>query len=277
MIKIFRFFNILCLDTALGAVSIALLFSYTIGVTITFSVYVALFLSVLFIYNFDHLLDALKLSEDAKSFRHSFYQNYFKSLLIWQIVLGLAGVITIYFLPLNMILAGSCMLILMGLYFWLIFGHYRNNLIYREIFVALGYTCSISLASIFSANFMFQSSYGWLLVIVFLIAITNLWVFSIYDLAIDESENKHSIARSIKGSSFKNLIRATLYLTLILIVVFTIIFNFWAIGFSLFVVELTYLLLLEKQNSFYQEELYRLIGEAVLLFPALVIIIKYAI
>jgi len=261
----------------LGAVSIALLFSYTIGVTITFSVYVALFLSVLFIYNFDHLLDALKLSEDAKSFRHSFYQNYFKSLLIWQIVLGLAGVITIYFLPLNMILAGSCMLILMGLYFWLIFGHYRNNLIYREIFVALGYTCSISLASIFSANFMFQSSYGWLLVIVFLIAITNLWVFSIYDLAIDESENKHSIARSIKGSSFKNLIRATLYLTLILIVVFTIIFNFWAIGFSLFVVELTYLLLLEKQNSFYQEELYRLIGEAVLLFPALVIIIKYAI
>jgi len=255
----------------------ALLCSSSIGVTITLSVYVALFISVLFIYNLDHLLDALKLTEDAKTYRHSFYQNHFKYLLIWQIVLGITGAITIYFLPLTIILAGSGMLLLMGLYFWLIFGYYQQNLIYRELFVALGYTFAISFSTIFSADFSFHFSYGWLLVLIFFIALTNLWVFSLYDLAIDELENNHSIARSLGTTFFNKLIKTTLFLTFVLIVCFTIAFNFWIIGLSLLVIELIYLLLLIKRNYFYYNEVYRLIGESILIVPGIVIIITNAI
>ena len=74
-------------DTALGAVITSLFIANYIGSVIPEIALFALFLTVLVIYNFDHLLDAKRVTRKASSARHSFYQQNLKALAIYQLFL----------------------------------------------------------------------------------------------------------------------------------------------------------------------------------------------
>ena len=229
MTKQFRFFNTLNFDTALGAVAIASFVSSVSGHPVVWSSYVALLLSVLAIYNFDHLIDALMLKEDALTFRHSFYQRHFIALIYWQLFLVISGAVMVMFLPAQVLLAGIGMIFLMSIYFWLILKALKNNLIYREIFVALGYTMAVSIVPVFSTSIFTPRLFG-VVTIIFLIALSNLWVFAIYELEIDNTEHRHSIAKSISKRGFRNLTRVLIFVTVALIGVFSFYFSFWFAG-----------------------------------------------
>lgn len=270
MIKLFRFLNTLSLDTALGAIAVSYLISIATNSNPGWTTYAALFISVLAIYNFDHLIDALMLSEDGATFRHAFYQRHFIPLIYWQLVLIIVGLVVVFLLPYAILIAGLGMLAVMGVYFWLIFRALKRNLVYREALVAFGYTLAVSLPSLFSAV-AFSLHFIWMISMVFLIALTNLWVFSTYDSEIDLKENRHSIARSFQSAKLISFTRSIVALTLAIVVGYMLVYNEWLLAAILGLIELVYWWLLENKSRFMKGELYRLVGEAILILPGLVI------
>ena len=277
MLKLLRFFNTLNFDTAFGAVSFLLIISNFRTVEISLSVYLALFISVLSIYNIDHLIDALKLNDTSKTYRHSYYQKHFKRLVFWQLILSLLGIATLFYLPLHVLWAGFSLLFIIGIYFLVIFTFTKINLILRELIVALGYTFAVAFVPFFSSSLSIDASFVGMLFVIFLIALTNLWIFSLYDIEIDNHQNHHSIARSVDTVRLQNIVRWLIIFVLIVIFAFTFFYEQWVLGASLLLVEATYLILLEKQLFFSKNELYRLIGESVLILPGIILMVFNAV
>ncbi len=275
--KLIRFFNTLNFDTALGAVSFVFSIAYFLQIEMDLTIYTALFISVLSIYNIDHLIDALKLKDTPKSYRHTFYQKHFKLLMYWQAILAVVGFIVLFYLPVLVLWAGLGLLIIITLYFWVIFNFTHINLFFREVIVAIGYTFAVAFVPFLSGEVHIKIGFIWMLVIVFLIALTNLWIFSMYDSEIDHSQNHHSIARSIKQINLQIMVRGVITLTFIAVVTFALFYEQWLLGSALFFVEVTYLLLLEKQSVFRKKEYYRIIGESILMLPGITILLYNAV
>lgn len=277
MVKFIRLFNILSFDTAFGALSFALIISYAQLLETNYFSFIALFISVLSIYNIDHLLDATKLKGRALSYRHGYYQRNIKALISWQILLTVVGIIVLFYIPVEVIVWGGVSLLCIGIYFLVIFRLAQTNLIFREVIVALGYTLAVSFVPFVYQPIQYGLLYIVLVIIIFFIALTNLLVFSIYDIHLDKIHNHHSVARSITVSSMRVIIKIIIFIILIIIMIFTIVFNLWLLGASLILIELIYLVLLENQAYFKKNEYYRLIGEFVLILPGLMLLLSNAI
>jgi 4-hydroxybenzoate polyprenyltransferase len=257
----------LSFDTAIGAVLFTYIFGEVLQLGISEYVYMALFISVLCIYNTDHLLDAISLKASTKSYRHAFYQRHLKVLVLWQLFLMITGLIVVYHLPVRVFLWGLLLLIVVGVYFWVIFRFKHHRLILREVVVGLGYVVAVGILPFVGDQFHLNLELGALLGIVFLIALLNLWIFSLYDIGVDSSQNHHSIAREIGRSSLIRLVRIVLGIAFILTIIYAVYSSFWWVSVGLLVIEISYLILLEKPAFFKTNEGYRLIGEMVLFVP----------
>lgn len=272
MIKLIRLFNTLSFDTAFGAVSFVFIISYSQQVEINYFVYSALFISVLSIYNLDHLLDAIKLKDLPKSYRHTYYQNNRKALIIWQLLLFFIGLVILFYIPAKVFWAGVGLLLSIGIYFWVIFSFTETNWIFREVIVAIGYTVAVVFVPIINSGFSLNLNFFWIFSIIFLIALSNLWVFSIYDIEIDHNQKHHSIAKTLKVPYLRKLVRVVLLMAILVTLGYTYYYQAWVLGGTLFFTEFMYLLLLEKTVYFNKNEYYRLVGESVLVFPGMVLL-----
>ncbi len=277
LVRLLRHLNTLSFDTALGAVSCVLVVGYALQIEINYSIYAALFISVLSIYNIDHLLDAIKLNGGAKSVRHAYYQKNSKALFFWQFILLAIGVVVIFYIPIKIFWVGVALLFSIAIYFLIIFRFTKTNLFLREVIVALGYTVAVCFVPIVSSDVYLSTNYFWLVAIMFLIALSNLWVFSIYDIKMDKNQKHHSMARNLNVSFMKNLVRGLVILTFLTTFGFAIYYKLWLIGSVLFFVEFIYLLLLEKQEYFHKNEKYRLVGEYILILPGAILLIYHAV
>ncbi len=275
--KLLRFFNTLNIDTALGAASFVYMVSYIRNEQVDLFVYLALIMGVLSIYNLDHLVDAFRLNASAKSYRHSFYQQYFKSLLLWQAFLLSAGLWVLFQLSPLIVFWGGFMSIAIGAYFLIIFNARFHNYMLREIVVALGYT--ISVAVIPFAGFLISSTinFYFLFLIIFLVALTNLWVFALFDVENDEKQNHHSIARGVEVKRLIKMTRTLILLALIIIIAYTIHQQYWLLGAVFIGVEISYLAILHFKYYLKKNEYYRLFGELVLVLPGLILWLSNAI
>lgn len=222
-------------------------------------------------------MDAAKLNGSAKSYRHSYYKNNNRTLIIWQLILLGVGIVILFYIPIKVIYGGVVVLLSIGIYFLIIFIFSKSNLIFREVVVAIGYTLAVTFVPFIGENIYLEARFYWILVIVFLIALVNLWVFSIYDVEIDQIQNHHSIARTVSVGYIKKLSIIIIILAFLVTLVFSYWYNLWLVGISLIIAEIVYLLLLEKQSYFKHNEYYRLVGETVLMLPGAVILIYNAI
>ncbi len=277
MLKHLRIINTLNIDTALGAVSFVFIVSSVRKVEVDIATYLALIVSVLSIYNLDHLIDAYWLKETKSSFRHLFYQKYFKALWVWQFLVLVAGVWLLFQLPLAVIYAGIAMGAAIGLYFLIIFNTRYKNYLLREVIIAAGYTFSVAFIPFTASQSMPKLDFYGLLLIIFLIALTNLWVFAVYDYEVDKAQNHHSIAMSVANKNLAKMAGAVVGLSLIIIGMYMLYFQFWILGMSLIAVELVYLMLLTNQSFYKKNEYYRIVGELVLILPGLALLVAYAI
>lgn len=276
LIKLIRILNTLNIDTALGAVSIVFIASFIRNVEVDLVVYGTLFISVLFIYNLDHLVDAFRLRDAISSFRHSFYQKHFKVLLVWQGFLFATVLWLLFQLPLQVVYAGILMTFFMGIYFMLIFKFTSKNYLLREVVVALGYTFAIVAVPFANYPLSFEPKFVWFAIVLFFIALTNLWVFAIYDTEVDKNQGHHSISRRISTQKLAMLANGIIYITICLLIAYAVYVSL-VVGALLLIVEIVYFLLLKNQVYFKGNDLYRPIGEAVLILPGLVLLIQYAI
>jgi len=277
LIRLLRFFNTLNFDTAFGAVSFVLVISHFQQVEINISIYCALFISVLSIYNIDHIIDALKLKDTSKSYRHAYYQRHLKLLVAWQVLLLLVGLIILFSIPYLILWAGFALLAIISIYFLVIFSYTKINLMLREVIVAIGYTLAVGLVPFLNGIVQLNFGFLWMLLMVFLIALTNLWTFALYDIDLDNSQSHHSIARSLNLGSLIKMVKGVIVLAFVVILLFAVYFEQWMLGSTLLLVEIVYVVLLKKQLVFRKNDYYRIIGEAILIVPGFISIIYNAI
>jgi 4-hydroxybenzoate polyprenyltransferase len=183
LIRFYRRCNLLSLDVAAGAVICALYFSKLVALSPRVQGMLALGFSVWVIYTVDRLLDVRRMTNAAASERHQFHQQYQKPLWVFSILTALAAVSLVYFLRPQVLVGGIILSLAAGLY--LIFQKYLKL---KEFFVAGIYTAGVLLPSITVVSNKFSYVEYLLIAQLFMVALTNLLIFSWFEHDADKQD-----------------------------------------------------------------------------------------
>lgn len=212
--KVYRLFQALSLDIAIGAVILSTAMANYYGVSLTWPVQLCLFIAVWLIYTFDHLMDGERALQDQLSYRHLIHRCYRKQIVYACIMSILVGVGSIFLLPSQVILWGVTAAAFIVIYFILV----RFTVFWaKEVFVALGYTAGVFLAPMALLPQWPNAGELWLAAGVFLVALINLLLFSLYDYQLDKQNGFHSLAIRLGSETTKEVIGILLTITSLLI------------------------------------------------------------
>lgn len=264
--KFYRYINILSLDVALGAMLSAAFFVRLTGFTILPAGAAALGLTVWVIYTADHLLDALKLKTLASTVRHRFHQVYF-----WEMVIAVTLVLIIistllFFVRPEIVQSGIVLFVAVILY---LFVHRFLNYL-KEFLVAVLYTGGVLLPALTRAASPLQFLLSPECVIFLIAALLNLLLFSWFEMKQDKEDNHPSFANYF-GEPFTKKIIIMLFIVQGVLLVYLHITNIRAESIILFAMNAVLALLMIFPKLFRQQERYRLVGDAIFLFPGVVL------
>jgi hypothetical protein len=265
MSKLYRYFNLLSLDIAAGAVGGACYFSRILEVEVRLSALASLGLTVWIIYTTDHLLDARKISGRASTERHRFHQRHFRKLVAGVVLAGLADFVLILFIKRAVLYGGFLMFAVVILYLAL---HRRLGWL-KEVVVAVLYCGGVLLPSLLVTPILLQAVDYVLFLLFFITALINLLMFSWFDREYDLAD---------RHQSFVTLMGANRTFALLL-VLFTLntglcVYGLFASGdYKAFLIPLSMNgvlgMILAFRGWFAQHDRFRLLGDAVFLLPFL--------
>lgn len=265
----YKIINILSLDVAAGAMICAFFFARVLDVEILPQGLASLGLTVWIIYTADHLLDAKKLKQDASTERHRFHQRHFKFLLVLLIVATLIDVIQIYFIRSIVFITGLALAFLVGIYFLV---QQRVGFL-KELLGTLLYTGGVLLIPL-SVNNQLSSSIILLILQFGITAWINLLLFSWIDKSRDEKDNRHSFATTFGLTATQRILLSLFAVVAVLTVIQFVMFSFDTMAtLTLTLMTMFLLLIFLKKDFFEKEDRYRLLGDAVFLFPIIYILI----
>jgi hypothetical protein len=216
LIRIYRFFNLLSIDVVLGAVCSALFFAHIFNVSIHPQGLLSLALTVWIVYTTDHLLDARKVIGNASTDRHQFHQRNYRILVPCVVVAVLADALIVFFIR-RPVLEGGVVLIA-GVAVYLLVQQYTK--IFKEIFIAVMYTLGVLLPSVMVTRVPCHTWPWVLLVQFFLLALTNLLLFSWFDHERDARDKRSSFV-TIVGPARTRSIISLLFIVTALLTVFS--------------------------------------------------------
>ena len=248
MNRLLRTLHWINIDTAAGAVVTSLFVAQCMGSTIPWVASLTLFLAVLAIYNFDHLMDARRVTTTARSARLRFYQQNLKALSIYQLILMVGLITIIWYLPVDILRAGLVLALVTGIYFILLFFVFPNKFLLKEIMIATVYTLALFLAPVYTNPSPGPDNY-WLILLleILLLAIANTLIFAWYDCEIDVREGHTSLAGNL---AFKLHFSPPVLQQVIILLM-----------------ALTLSLCLVASRSLRKNERYRIVGDAVFFLP----------
>jgi 4-hydroxybenzoate polyprenyltransferase len=256
-------FNILSLDIVTGSVICSLFFGKLLGVKILPYGLLGLGLTVWIIYTADHLLDAKAIKHEAASPRHRFHQKHFKSLSVFMLILAFVDFCVILFARKPVLLWGAFLAFFVAIY--LLVQRYLKMV--KELFIAFLYTCGVLLPAISVTSITLDTPYILLIVQFFLIALTNLLLFSWFDKERDRADLLHSFVTM----SGKTLTAVSIYGISIINLALTVILLKYGFEFKTVAILATMHLMLLVIFIFHQHMnhnyTYRLLGDAVFLLP----------
>jgi len=255
LIRIYRFFNLLSIDVALGAVCSAVFFAGIFNVTIYTQGLLSLGLTVWVVYTTDHLLDARKVIGNASTERHQFHQRYHRILIPCVIVAVLTDTVIVSFIRRPVLGGGVVLIAVVGIY--LLVQQYTK--IFKEIFVAGMYTIGILLPSIMVTRVPYHA-WPWVLLLqFFLLALTNLLLFSWFDHEFDARDKRSSFV-TIVGPERTRIIIGVLFVIMGLLTFFS-----QALKASLYLLAADSMLLgiFLRPEFFRKVDRFRLLGDAV--------------
>ncbi len=268
IIRLYQYVNILSLDIVAGAVISALFFAKIFEVNVKVYGLIALGLTVWIIYTVDHLRDAKKIKHPASTRRHRFHQRNFKALLFflcWAIVID---AITIFFIRKQVFEWG--LILFVGVIVYLIVQQSLRFL--KEFVIAALYTCGILILSISLTPIDIGRAHYFHIVQFGLIAWTNLVLFSWFDQHYDQKDEQNSfvtiVGDRLTGDFLYGLCGLNYLLTLIHITLSEV--NTPVI--ILFLMNIVLFFIFFFRKSMAKDDLYRLIGDAVFLLPAIFLI-----
>jgi hypothetical protein len=265
--QLYRVVNVLSIDVAIGAMICAMFFGRLLHVVILPYGFAALGLTVWIIYTADHLRDARLINTTASSERHAFHQRNFKALLISLVVAALIDAVLIIFIRRPVFIGGIALTVFVALY--LVFQSYLHFL--KEVFVALLYTLGVLLPSVALTSSIALPEIL-LMIQFFLLALLNLFIFSIYDYESDKKDKLASFATRFGKNIVKRWVIA-LGLTWIFICGYVFIVTNVA-RFEIILMLLFFVLSLVFFGAkiFTGYNLYRLLGDGVFWLPALILL-----
>ncbi len=265
-------FQILSLDVVLGACVGAVFIAKFTASPISFASLVALALSVWLIYTADHLLDAYRLKKrQAHTARHRYHQIRFRALATAWAIVATIGIITLFFLPSRILYYGLSLTLGVTLYF--IANHYISltRWLPKELMSALLYTVGVFLPSFATYGQPLYWSLGMLFVQYFFLALSNLLLFSWFELETDQQDDHTSFARLVGRSLTRRIVLlclSTVIVSSVLMLVFiTDSLVSAAPQLTILLMGLVLLAIMIRPVYFTPHERYRLLGDGIFLLP----------
>ena len=266
--RFYRIINTLSLDVAAGAIVAAWFFGCILEVHILPYAFAALAVTVWIIYTADHLSDAKKIQGQASSHRHSFHQRYFNSILAILCFAIIADIILLFFIRRPVFIWGLYLIGGVVLYLAL----HRTLFFLKEVFVAILYSLGVLLPSLAVTEVPITSLHAGVFAQFFLIVLINLLVFSWYDAERDISDNLSSFVTWLGKRAAKKFI-GFLFALFFVGNLGQLIFFERNNGLPvLLLMGLTLLVVFLFPKFFGKSEYYRMLGDAVFFFPALVLL-----
>jgi len=272
---IVKLFKILSLDIVLGACVGTLFIANYLQIKLPLTGLFVLALTVWLIYTFDHLLDAQKISHQAHTARHLFHQkHFFKLILCWVIVFVINFLMT-FTLPLTTIIWGVILIGIVVVYFIITNVFKKSYAFLKEPMAALIYTSGVFLGPISVYKEILSNEVYVLFCQYTLVAMINLMVFSTFDKNIDDIDGHPSLIKFLgRGHSTKLIWSFGIIFMLITIsgLYFYHDYKPFVIMQSILILmTLTLLFILVRKSFFEENERYRLFGDAVFLYPIIII------
>ena len=266
LLALYRLFNILSIDVALGAVACSAYLVCMVEVQLPWPALICLGLTVWLIYTADHLVDARKVKAPAATLRHRFHQLHYHALLGASVLIAVTLFLLLFTLQ-HAVLAGGAALALLVLCYFV--GQPQLGR-FKELFAAILYTGGVALPALalwWNALSLFHVL---VLMVLAITALLNLVLFAWFDVEQDQRDNHPSLARHLGKTGTKYLLYCLFLVQLGLTVG----------GITMFSDKASFLTILLLMNGgllfifmhcrwFATDERYRLAGDAVFLFPIL--------
>jgi 4-hydroxybenzoate polyprenyltransferase len=260
LLRLYRLFNLLSIDVALGSVCSALFFAKILQVHILSYGLVALGLSVWIIYTADHLLDALKIKLPAATARHRFHQHHFKTLLVTLVIAMVINGVIILFIRHRVLVAGLYIAAIVGIYF--LINRYLKFM--KEVFIAIVYTVGVLLPSI-SVTLQPVHAWPWLIIASFLgTALINLILFSWFDYERDLRDGNISFVTVLGERTSRTVI-----VLLFLVVTILSIIPWSTAGCVILLMNALLLFTYIYHRYFSIHDRFRILGDFVFMLPVL--------
>lgn len=274
--RFFAIIRILSLDVVLGACVGNLFIAQYLQVKVPFIHLAALALCVWLIYTADHLADAYQVKHPAHSPRHLYHQQHFRTITTVFIIILLMDLVVIFNLSHKLIVWGLILSALVGFYFLLIsmISGVKSN--YKEFMIALLYAAGVFLSPVSLYHHPLSFDVFFVFTQFTTIALANLLIFALYEADLDEKDGHHSFVKSVgpgKATVF-------IYLCLIFVLVSALLCLFLysdlkrllAVELLFLIMTATLLLIMVIPSFFRHKERYRILGDAVFLFPVFILI-----
>jgi len=267
--------NCFSLMVVFGSISTSYFFATLFHAKLSFWFYYLLSSTIWIIYTLDHVLDGLKLKEEAISLRHYIHYKYRTTIIPILVLFALFNMyVAVAYLPQKMLIAGCVLAVLVILYFLFIhFFSAKQKAINKELIVALVVCSGMVVLPGISGNLSLSFGSACIVLSMVLINYTNLLLFSYYDYENDKANGLNSAATNWGLEKTKTMAINTLGSAFVL-------FVFWLFQFnspSKLPVSIAFLIMLNilmvmiiQEDRFKQKESYRFWGDFIFLMPGVV-------
>lgn len=261
--KFYKYIQVLSLDVVAGSCISTLYIAKLFNTTIPALSVVALGISVWLIYTADHLWDARK-NDKPSTFRHSFHQKNFKLIATIWVLIAALGIAILFFLPVDILKYGGILLVAVLIYFLLLHILRTKRIMHKEISIAFIYSAGIFVAPLAMVNDENIFAWEWFFLLYFSLALINVFLFAMYEEAIDKEDGHHSIV-TVMGNVMVMRLSKLLWISGILIL--AIIGRDFSMHYIFIVMFFLLGSLFAFQDFYSENERYRIVGDGIFMLP----------
>jgi hypothetical protein len=262
----------LSLDITAGAVISSLFVAKVFNVQLSLNMLFGLGIAIWLIYTIDHLLDGHFGSDQPKNRRHAFHQRHKIKLLFLSCIMFLFGLINLVYLPWATIELGLTLILFVLFYFGSLHLLKINKTWHKEILAAIIYTVGVFAAPLSQLDLIRWQEVIFLLQF-FLLVMTNLFLFPVYEQGIDQEDGLQSIVTT-KGKAFVNQLIITLLIMNSVFMIANLMFSESYHAILILIAMNVVLFVLWKWPQVFQvNDRYRFLGDGIFFLPLIYLLL----
>lgn len=264
MMEILKYIRWLSLDIVVGGVIFLNFIGDQLNVEVPLAVSLALAVCIWLIYSLDHQRD-VRHKLHQKGARRIFHKKKQKTIIMTALIIGLLGLILLFYLPRELIQWGLLVALLCLVYLILSAG--LSTLLVKEVMVALLYGGGVFLFPLLQID-QLEGIHGIILLQLSLLAFVNIVLISTFELEEDCFNGFSSLSLSLGKRATSQLLGGLLIisgLSALIIAYYHHYFMHLEIVYLFATLQLTIILL--RPSWFVVAERYRIYADAIFFYP----------